>query len=152
MRSAAVGLILGAAAGALPSFAILPWQWQNRNDDPSSTDLIMPLLIHGGLWCGLGAAAGLAYGLGRGGLKPRPLLEGALGGLIGAAIGTVFYELVGAMAFPLAKTTSPFSATASTRLLARLSVAVFTALGAVVLLHSGPSRDVKAVPGPPPPT
>lgn len=152
LRSAAVGLILGAATGALPSFAILPWHWQTRHDDPASIDLTMPLLIHAGLWCGLGAAAGLAYGLGRRGLKPRPLLAGALGGLIGAAIGTVFYELVGAMSFPLERTTDPFSATASTRLLARLSVAVFAALGAVVSLNSRRSRNVKAGSSPPYPS
>src|SRR5205823_4510487 len=109
------------------------------------------LLIHGGLWCGLGGAAGLAYALGRRGLKPGPLLEGALGGLIGAAIGTVFYELIGAMCFPLSRTTSPFSATAPTRLLARLSVAVFAALGAVVWLNSGRSRSAKADSSPPHP-
>jgi hypothetical protein len=152
LQSAVVGLILGAAAGALPSFAVMPWQWRHRNDDPSSTNLLAPLLIHGGLWCGLGAAAGLAYGLGRGGLRPRPLLEGMLGGLVGAAIGTVSYEMVGAMAFPLGKTVEPFSSTASTRLLARLSVAVFTALGAVVMLHLNRSRDVKAIPSIPHPS
>src|SRR5579864_3121200 len=43
---AILGLLLGVAAGALPPFVIMPWQWRHRNDDPPSIELLMPLLTH----------------------------------------------------------------------------------------------------------
>jgi hypothetical protein len=142
----AVGLVLAGAAGALPAFAVMPWQWMHRNDDPATLDLMMPLLIHGGLWCALGAAAGLAFAVGRVGLKPIPLLEGALGGLVGAAFGTVVFELVGGFAFPLAHTAYPFSANPGTRLLARLCVTLFAAAGTLLMFRPrlDPGRKVVA--------
>jgi hypothetical protein len=138
LMGAFAGLILGAAAGALPSFGVMPWQWRHRNDDPSTTELLIPMFVHLGLWSGAGLTAGLAFGIGRG-FKPSWLFQAALAGLIGAMLGTFVYELGGAFLFPLERTANPFSDTASTRLLARLCVAGFVALGAVLAL---PSRRV----------
>src|SRR5262249_14597941 len=50
-----VGLTLGAVVGALPAFAIMPWQWYHRHDDPFNADLVKPLMYHLGLWAGTGA-------------------------------------------------------------------------------------------------
>jgi hypothetical protein len=141
LAGALTGLVLGGAAGAAPSFGIMPWHWDHRNDDPSSSDLTVPLMLHLGLWCGLGTAAGLAYGLGRGGARPAPLVRGAVGGLIGAAVGTALFELVGAAALPMDLTTSPIAESTLARLLARLFIAVFAALGAVVALQPGKPAD-----------
>lgn len=148
LAGAFVGLTLGAAAGALPAFVIAPWQWHHRSDDPDNAQLLMPLMLHAGLWCGLGAAAGLAYGLGRAGAKPGPLVAATLGGLVGAAAGTVVYEVVGALGFSLSETTNPISSTSSTRLLARLCVAGFTAAGVVLSLQAARGRPEKAAPAP----
>ncbi len=128
---ALAGLILGAAAGALPSLVVMPWQWRHRNDDPATLDLLVPMLMHFALWGAVGLAAGLAFGIGSSGTRPFRLIEAALAGLAGAMLGTFVYEIAGAILFPFAQTTSPFSATSGTRLFARLCVAGFVALGAI---------------------
>ena len=125
---AIVGLVLGAASGTLPSFAIMPWHWKHRGDDEYRGQLVLPTLVHLGLWCSLGLTAGLAFGLGRYGPRPARLFVTGSAGLIGAIIGTCLFELAGAFLFPLAETVNPFSATSQTRLLARLSVALFVGL------------------------
>jgi hypothetical protein len=129
---AAVGLFLGAAAGALPSFAIMPWHWKHRGDDEYRGQLVLPTLVHLGLWCSLGLTAGLAFGLGRYGPRPSRLFVTGAAGLIGAIIGTSLFELAGALLFPLDETVNPFSATWQTRLLARLSVALFVGLAVML--------------------
>ena len=123
-----VGLVLGGGAGVLASFGLMPVYSEHK--DPSGTDLGQAILFHGGLWGSLGLAGGLAFGLGRHGMRPGPVLVAAVGGLVGALVGTFVFEVVGALGFPFARTTEPISASASTRLLARLAVAVGTALGA----------------------
>jgi len=128
---AVLGLIIGAALGALPSPMIMPWQWRHRNDDPFNADLLMPFLIHLGLWTPLGLAAGLAFGIGKSGFNPPRLVEAGLAGLIGAVLGVFVFEVTGALFFPAAATTNPFSLTAGTRLLARLCIALFVGLGVI---------------------
>ena len=69
----------------------------------------------------------------------------ALGGLLGGVFATMVYDLIGAFAFPLDKTSQPVSATVVTRLFAHFAVAVFVAAGAA-LVAAEPSRR-----SPPPP-
>jgi hypothetical protein len=145
-----VGLVLGTVAGALPAFGVMPWQWDHRNDDPGTLDLSMPLMTCAALWTGLGATAGLAYGLGRAGFRPGPLFSATLGGVIGAVLGTAFYEVVGALAFPFDHTAYPISLSTVTRLLARVSVAGFATLGTLLLLHSRHALDKKPARAPSP--
>jgi hypothetical protein len=140
----AVGLILGAAAGALPSFAIMPWHWKHRGDDEYRGQLVLPTLVHLGLWSFLGLTAGLAFGLGRYGPRPSRLFVTAAAGLIGAIIGTCLFELAGALLFPLAETVNPFSATWQTRLLARLSVALFVGLAVMLSFRPGDGEERRA--------
>lgn len=127
------GLILGALAGALPAFVIMPWYWQHRNDELVMTSLTVPLLIHSGLWSGAGLAAGLAFGIGAG-FKRSRLIGVVLAGLAGAVVGTIVFEFLGGLLFPMARTVEPFSATPGTRLLARICVAGFIGLGTIVSL------------------
>ena len=68
-----------------------------------------------------------------------------LGGFIGAALGTVTYELLGATVFPAAQTTQFVSATWATRLFARLAVTIASSAG--VALAASESRKHAAVPG-----
>ena len=128
---AIVGLVVGGLAGALPSFGLMPFQWKHRNDDPNNATLLMPLLIHLGLWAGVGLASGLAFGVGRYGLKRSRLIEAALAGLVGAFLGTFVFEMLGALLMPTAETTKPIAEAALARLLARICVALFVALGAI---------------------
>jgi len=138
-----VGLTLGAVVGALPAFAIMPWQWYHRHDDPYNADLVKPLMYHFGLWGGTGAVAGLAYGIGRSGLRLVPLVKTTLGGLIGAVVGTLVYELIGAMALPMSDTADPIPPTALGRVLARLCLVVFSALGVVLAIELQRRRGAK---------
>jgi hypothetical protein len=124
----AAGLALGGAAAAVAARVLLPFYFLNV--EPEENALLLPLLTHGGLWTAIGAAAGLAFGLGLGG-RGR-WARGALGGLLGGVSATVVYELVGALAFPIDKTSQPVSATVVTRLFAQLAVAVFVAAGAAL--------------------
>jgi hypothetical protein len=158
--AAVAGLILGVAAATLSSFLIMPLQWNHRNDDPATLDLLGPLLVHLGLWSATGLAAGLAFGIGSygsgpalrparlsdatlliteagsdksisRGFRPARLVEAALAGLVGAMLGTLVYEMAGALLFPHDHTADPFPGSPNARLLARICVAGFVGLGAI---------------------
>ncbi len=130
-----VGGALGALTAGASARALLPIYL--RNVDPQGNELTYPLLTHGGIWAAAGVAAGLALGLGAGG-RGR-WMRCALGGLLGGVFAAMFYDLIGAIVFPLDKTSQPVSHTAVTRLFAQLSVAVFVAAGAA-LVAAEPSR------------
>ncbi len=140
VRAAWTGLVMGVVAAGLMSSVILPAYnaYQQRHPDEASRDLVFPLLVHVGIWSAVGAAGGLALALG---LDERGTLSQAvLGGLVGAAIGAIAYELIGAFAFPAARTSQYVSATWQTRLLARLAVTVLAALGAAIGVSSPRKR------------
>ena len=138
--AALLGLIVGAAGGAGMSLALLPPynDYKALHPDEAARDVILPLLVHAGIWSAVGAFGGLAYGLGLGVRRWLPRI--VLGGLAGAALGTITYELIGAVAFPAAQTTQFVSATWTTRLFARLAVTVLTA-GGVALAASEPNKQ-----------
>lgn len=131
-RGAAVaglaGLALGAAGSILASLALLPvyFHAESRDQVQLSQDVMLPLLVHAGIWATAGLAGGAAFGLGLG-LRGGRLLNAALGGLIGALSGSVLYEAIGAAAFPTSQTTLPISVTWPTRLMARMLVTVAAA-------------------------
>ena len=72
------------------------------------------------------------------------LAVGALGGLVGGVAATMFYDVAGALAFPLDKTSQPVSATVVTRLLAQLVVAMFVAAGAALGANDSARRGPTA--------
>jgi hypothetical protein len=138
-----LGLALAAAAGACAAAGLVPYYLAHVNRD--ADDLLLPLLIHAGCWAPIGAAAGLAYGVGMRGV--RGALAALLCGLLGALIGTLVFEVIAPFAFPLAKTSEPISASWGSRLLARLSIALFTAAGAAlatqaVVSKPGPEKEL----------
>lgn len=144
MLGAGLGLVLGAAVGGGTALVAVPWFLSNER--PMEDDLILPLLTHGAIWLSLGAAAGLAMGVG---LKGEPVVIGraALGGLLGAFVATAVYELAGALLFPLEQTSQPLSEGAPSRLFGRLVVAIAVALGAALAAkHAVPPRDVATEP------
>jgi outer membrane lipoprotein SlyB len=126
--AAIAGSILGGTAGAVMPRVLLPIYF--RVHDPDRDDLMLAILIQGGNWCVIGAAAGAAFGIGLGG-RGRAL-RALLGGLLGATAGVLVYEMVGALAFPLDGTSDPVSATWGTRLFARLAAAIFISAGAAI--------------------
>jgi hypothetical protein len=131
-----LGLALAAAAGAGAAACLVPYYLGHVNRD--ADDLVLPLLTHAGIWAPIGAAAGLVLGGGSGGLKSA--LAALLGGLLGALFGTLIFEVIAPIAFPMAKTGEPISATWSSRLLARLAVALFTAAGAGLAVQAVVSK------------
>jgi hypothetical protein len=142
-----IGLLAGGAVGAGVSRALVPIS--ENYSQLLSDNLGYPLLIHGGIWSAIAAAAGLAFGLGTAhrGTIPRAIL----GAVVGALLGTAAYEIAGALAAPLAETTRALSLTPATRLLARLAVTIPTVLGAVWAVRSAddrlasPTRTVSSV-------
>jgi hypothetical protein len=72
-----------------------------------------------------------------------------LGGAVGAALGAALYEIVGCVAFPLARTTQLISVTWETRLMARLLVCLFAAIGVVVFLIPAKAKPPKKSPSVP---
>jgi hypothetical protein len=122
----ASGLIAGGVTGAAgPLFVVRAFHhWQSEGAD----DLIVSMVMHSGLLTLLGAAAGLALAIGLG--NKRRFAHAALGGAIGAVVGAVFYDLIGAFAFPLANTAEPLATTAAARFAELIVPAIAIAVGA----------------------
>src|SRR5262249_54766424 len=99
-----VGSLLGLALGTGVSLALLP-QFISMRYDHFEYDLIIAMTMHGLIWGLLGAAAGLAFavGLGEPGLHGRSLVAG----LVGAVLGAMAFEVIGALVFPGANTNYP---------------------------------------------
>jgi hypothetical protein len=128
LKAGAVGLVLGTAVGAGASAAVVPVYL--RVYDPLWDNLIPPLLAHGAIWSTIGAMAGLAFGIGLGGRAAavRCLIGGFLGGFLGAAA----FDTIAVGAFPFDRTFQPISLSSSSRMVARLCVTLFTAVGVVI--------------------
>jgi hypothetical protein len=134
LRAGLAGIVLGALGGWGVSRVLLPVFYENES--PLSGGLILSLLTQGSAWTVVGAAGGLALGLGLG--SRGHALRAALGGLLGAALGAAAFQAIGAMAFPYDDTDHPISKTWVTRLIVRLLVAVFASAGAALAVQTGP--------------
>jgi hypothetical protein len=125
-KAGCVGLVLGATVGAvIPLVLIVPFE--RMLAQRSADDLFLSLGLHATLWGPLGAVGGLAFGIGRGrwGLKTLHLM---FGGLAGAIVGTIVYDVIGGTVTPLAGTGDAISMTWPTRLMALLVVAIGAAV------------------------
>jgi hypothetical protein len=130
------GLFMGGGTGVALTRLVLPIYYEHSG----SSDITYPLIIHGGIWAGVAAVAGVAFAIGRAGWRGVP--RGILGAIAGALIATVIYDFAGGIFFPLASTDRPISQTWGTRLLARLLVTILVASG--VVLCAGPTDGVAA--------
>lgn len=128
LAAAAGGGLLGGVAGVGLSYALVPVYL--REVDPVQPTLLLPLMIHGGIWTAIGAASGLAFGLGRGGWSR--IFRATLGGAVGAMLGTVAFVVLQAVAFPLHQNEELLGPTPALRLAAVLCVALSVAAGVVV--------------------
>jgi hypothetical protein len=134
--AAVIGGGLGAGAGAVAAHVLLPVYYEKV--EPEENALALPLLTHGGIWAAVGAAAGLALGLGLGGRNRWARC--AVGGLLGGLAATMVYDLVGALALPLDKTSQPVAATVAARIFGQLAVAVLVAAGGALGAGDAPRR------------
>jgi hypothetical protein len=135
--AAIMGLLLGTIVAA--SASLISVSLFYKKHDPASGDLVFPMLMHGAIWSAVGAIGGLAFGLALG--EKGRWKATLVGGLVGAAAATVFYEIVGALAFPIDKTDLPLSASITTRAMAQLLIAILSAVGAVVASHQSSTRQ-----------
>jgi hypothetical protein len=141
LGAAIVGSILGGAAGAALIKVILPLYF--RILDPDTNEMIVGILFHVVMSSAIGAVGGAAFGIGL--VDRSRAIRAVLGGLLGAAAGAFVYEVVGAVAFPLAKTSSPIATSWGARLLARLTVPILASAG----VANGALDQVKgAIPSP----
>ena len=127
-RAALVGCVVGSIAAVSISLLVLPNYFNTH--DPQSPDLVQPILTLGSICSSVGAAGGLAFGIGLGG-RGR-WMKSLVGGLVGAAVATVAYELVGAIAFAADKTELPISQSHATRAMLHVLVAASAAVGSAL--------------------
>jgi hypothetical protein len=147
-RASVFGLVVGALAGSGMALVVLPQYYRSfLRFRPEG--LIVPILLHAAIWGAVGAAGGLALGLGLGG-RGRAV-RALLGGMGGAIMGAVFYEIVGAIAFPMSRTYQPAAADWPPRLLGRLLVASLAALGAALAIADVETASLQNRPEIPPP-
>ncbi len=134
---AVAGGAVGAATGAAVSWIAVPLFY--RYQDPDSGLLVL-FLTHAAIFGSVGAASGLALGLG---MEDRSRLGPAiLGGCLGALIGTMALEASNSLAFPLMRTFEPIASQGAARGLSYACVAVSTALSsglAAERRQSGPT-------------
>lgn len=132
--AAGVGLVVGGVVAVGATAAVMPVH-RGLLQAVEADDLRLALGTHIALWATVGAAGGLAWGLGLGPGDRARVARATLGGLLGAVAGSVLLNLVGSLLFPLDATHRVLSASWRTRLLARLLVATLTAAGAAWATH-----------------
>lgn len=127
--AAVLGLTLGALGGAGASAAVFPAfnHYKLRHPDEASASLVLPLLIQAGICSIIGAAGGLAFGRGLG-VRGVPV-QAIFGGIVGAILAASTYEIVGAIILPGADTTRFIAEDRQTRVLAKLVISLFVAIG-----------------------
>jgi len=133
IKAGVVGLALGAALGAGLSYVLVPTYFRMFAQlavDQQGNDMKPSLMVHAGIWAAVGLAGGIALGLGEGGRNR--ILQAAIGGILGALLATVIYEVVGVTLLSAeAKSGQPIASQLTPRLMAHMLVGVFVALGAV---------------------
>lgn len=132
-----LGLVLGAGLAAGVSLATLR-PFAAAQFTYSDHDLEISMLMHGTIWGLAGATAGLAFAVGAGSGLRRIVVAMAMG-FLGAALGAVAFDLVGAAIFATADTGDPVSTTWPSRLTARMLVALGTALALIPAFRRAPS-------------
>jgi hypothetical protein len=125
------GLVLGACGGAGTAYVLVPIYFGHLE----TADLTFSTLIHLGIWTVVGAASGLGFGIGL--ANWRVVAGCVIGGVTGAALGTLLFDIAGAF-FPLAHTERPLPDEAATRLAAYLVLCLFVAVGTVVVASQKP--------------
>ena len=142
--SGVLGLVLGGAAGALSSLAIVMIRDRYPLTDPN--DLVNSSLNLCGIWGPIGLASGLALGAGLG--RRGRIAGAALSGLVGALLGTGLYPIVVSAFTPTLPTTGVVGASSTARLVGALVLALCAAVAAARGATTGPSKKVPAIPPP----
>jgi MFS family permease len=120
------GIVLGASFGAASSYGLTPIYFSRLG----TADVTLSLLIHLGIWTAVGTASGVAFGVGSG--SRDVLVRSLVGGITGAALGTLLFDISGAF-LPLAHTERPLSEEAGTRLVANIVLCLCVTIGIMVV-------------------
>jgi hypothetical protein len=135
------GAAIGGLVGVGASLALLPLFFRQLIPDPN--EVLLPVLIHGGIGAAIGAVGGaaMAVGLGAYGRLHRAILGGALG----ACLATVLFHVLASSFFPDSSYTEPQAASSVVRLLSRMLGTVLIAAGtARALVHRHPAKPTPA--------
>jgi hypothetical protein len=124
-----IGLALVAAAAVAASFQIAPllFKYMGKPPNPSA-----PLICHTALYAIIGGMGGLVFGVGFKGWSQA--LRAMLAGAMGAALGSIVYNVTHTIAFPLEWDFSPLPGKETSRLIAHLCAAVFSMVCIVAVL------------------
>ncbi len=135
-----LGAILGAGLGGGLARLTL-FRFIEARDIYNDQALLISLGMHGLLWGMLGVWAGLAFAIGLGHYRRIP--PAMTSGLIGAALGSLAYDFIGAAVLPMAATDEPLAVTWVARLLACVLVSLGAALAvaAVGLPVTAPAAE-----------
>jgi hypothetical protein len=125
------GVVLGACGGAATSYALMPPYYGHLD----TADMTLSILIHLGIWTAVGAASGVAFGVGWGGRDV--FVRCLVGGIIGAALGTMLFDIPGVF-FPFAHTERPLAEGAGIRLAGYTVLCVCVTVGTVVVASQKP--------------
>lgn len=143
LNAGVAGSIFGGIVAAAVIRVILPIYHGIYDSD--TNDLIVGIVFHLVISSAIGAVGGAAFGSGLGGR--RLVVRAAAGGLLGAAAGVLVYQILGAVSFPMAETSSPISLTPVTRVLAGLAVTTLASVGVAVSVieqvHGGTSSPFR---------
>ncbi len=139
-----LGAFLGAGLGGALAWWTLPW-FLEAQLDYTDRELLVSLGMHALHWGILGAIAGLAFVIALG--HYRLSLGAMISGLMGAVLGTLVYDLIGAGILPMAGTDHPIAETWTARLLASILVSLGAAL-AVATVGLPDSAPAAAEPNP----
>lgn len=142
IRAALLGLFLGGVSGGVAALAVIPIHSRLLIEPVS--EFLTTFVAHAGIWMPIGAAAGLALGLGSN-LDARQTRLAIVGGLLGAAIAAILYEVAGALAFPLAETDLPISKSPGSRFLARILLALLVPTTALLLATRPKTKKTTAI-------
>jgi hypothetical protein len=130
------GLVVGGAGGAASSYFLFPIYYANER----TADVTLSMVVHLGIWAVIGAATGLAFGIGTG--NRAVLLRSLIGGIVGAALATLLFDIAGAF-FPMAHTERPLSQDAITRFAAVVLFSLFIVGWLIVTAFQKPRAVAK---------
>jgi len=127
----AAGLVLGGLTGAGMARALGPIYFDNLN----ANDMTYALEVNGGIWGGVGAAAGLAFGLGLGG--SARMLRIAVAGFGAGLLAMALFVFAASILSPRAMADRPISSNPGSRFAALVLLALMVSAGTVLAEGSG---------------
>lgn len=133
VAGAAIGLVVAGAG----SFIMSPIFYNAF--DPARPSMLAMIVVRGAIWAAIGAVAGAVYGHSAAG--PHAVPRTLLGGLAGAFVATIVFELAHAILDPLDRNDQILPTSTTSRYLAYALVSLLVALGAALsLTHRHPSE------------